>query len=388
MHQEEVLSFGWPQQDKELSSWLDRLFEGNWFFEGKWVEDAQKAAQLPLGVLENPRLPQPKERWWNTIQDCQDLAKAFVLRGLQRQAHGDPRAALKHFDTVLALSRQVKHDAPLAYLYCGDSMEAIAMVGLRLWVQKVGPDRELLRDALRMLQLHQDALPDPVNSIKAQYLVDSQEVPTFVRSSEFLKDLLATASQVPWEKERQLRLAHALLRAGVALQLQETQQPRATIRGPIRLPQGDADKYARLALLFGLPPKEGPGSRLTAQQWGALIEQFQLNRAVDYAPASVLWGSTVRNQTGLHTTRLVLAVALYQVEHGKPPDTLDALVPDYLASLPDDPWTGQSFRYRISPGEKIDSQNPPLTLAPGQAVIFTDHWGQLGGYLPVPAWTK
>jgi hypothetical protein len=42
---------------------------------------------------------------------------------------------------------------------------------------------------------------------------------------------------------------------------------------------------------------------------------------------------------------LYLAVRAYETEHGQPPETLDALVPDYLPRIPEDPFDGQPFRY-------------------------------------------
>jgi hypothetical protein len=47
-------------------------------------------------------------------------------------------------------------------------------------------------------------------------------------------------------------------------------------------------------------------------------------------------------------TRLNLAVAAYQREHGSPPATLAALVPKYLPGVPSDPMTGFDFEYAPS----------------------------------------
>jgi hypothetical protein len=378
---DQVLYYGWPQQDRELSRWLDEVFKG------AWVKDAQAATQLPLGFMINPRLAEPKERWWNTIRDCRNLARYFVVRALQLQAHGDSGAALDHLKTALALSRQIRNAAPIAFLYAGDEMEATALVGLRAWLHKVGPDRDLLRAALKMLRDHQAAIPDPVNSIKAEYVIDRAELPTFARNADFLTELLANCYQVPWEKERQLRLGHAILSAGVAVQLQEMQQGPSANPLVRRASSPDEDKYSRWAMALNLPPAQGPGSRFSVQEWGELIEQFQLSRPHAYLPASVYWGSTVPSQTTLRATLLVTATAFYQAEHGKPPDALDALVSDDLPTLPLDPWTGQAFGYRVSLGEVIESEVPNIRLSPGQAVILTSRLGR-GGYYPVPVWKK
>ena len=42
---------------------------------------------------------------------------------------------------------------------------------------------------------------------------------------------------------------------------------------------------------------------------------------------------------------LLLLLKAYQLDHGHLPATLDALVPDYLAQVPADPFDGKPMRY-------------------------------------------
>ncbi len=54
---------------------------------------------------------------------------------------------------------------------------------------------------------------------------------------------------------------------------------------------------------------------------------------------------------------------LYQAKNrGKPPATLDDLVPRYLPALPIDPFDGKPFRYRVSRGDKLawGKEEPPI----------------------------
>ena len=44
--------------------------------------------------------------------------------------------------------------------------------------------------------------------------------------------------------------------------------------------------------------------------------------------------------------RIMLAIEIYRAEHGAPPDTLNALIPDELSSVPTDAINGKSFGYR------------------------------------------
>jgi hypothetical protein len=58
----------------------------------------------------------------------------------------------------------------------------------------------------------------------------------------------------------------------------------------------------------------------------------------------------LRHLAALRATRLVLALELHLVRHQAYPESLSALVPDCLAALPLDPFSGESFCYvRVDP---------------------------------------
>ena len=95
----------------------------------------------------------------------------------------------------------------------------------------------------------------------------------------------------------------------------------------------------------------------------------------------------------LATPRRRAASCLYHVERGQPAAKLADLVPQYLAELPIDPYSGEPFRYRVSVGEQIEGLGAVL---PGQGVVWstgpdrTDHGGHShGGRVPddEPQWS-
>jgi hypothetical protein len=69
--------------------------------------------------------------------------------------------------------------------------------------------------------------------------------------------------------------------------------------------------------------------------------------------------------------RLKTALALFQVEQGKPAARLEDLVPRYLSALPADPFSGQSFLYRVSQGERITDRHVLKEVAAGQGVLWS-----------------
>jgi hypothetical protein len=69
----------------------------------------------------------------------------------------------------------------------------------------------------------------------------------------------------------------------------------------------------------------------------------------------------------LHVAQLQVALRLYQAKTGKPAEEL-ALLKDYLAEVPTDPFDGRPFRYRLSKGEKIVwPEDNPENVPPGAA---------------------
>jgi hypothetical protein len=122
-----------------------------------------------------------------------------------------------------------------------------------------------------------------------------------------------------WERERALRV----LRLMTARQLQSAElEPwrRIIDRGDI-----DLDEYReRTPLARSLPTNHG---LLSSHDANSL-----LSRAFEQVAALRIW----------------------QLEHGgRYPETLNALVPGLLPTLPPDPYSGQPFRYRRAGGQKI-----------------------------------
>ena len=66
--------------------------------------------------------------------------------------------------------------------------------------------------------------------------------------------------------------------------------------------------------------------------------------------------------TDLRVLQIRAAIALYQRQHGKLPETLDALCPEFLPKVPLDPFSGKPLRYRITQeGWLVWSVGPDLT---------------------------
>jgi hypothetical protein len=144
--------------------------------------------------------------------------------------------------------------------------------------------------------------------------------------------------------------------------------------------QGDA---------YALPPAnpltEAPGVRGIARAVGWL--HFARNPIGDIFIAMLMPAmeraeeAHFREVAGLRLTQLFIALRCYQLEHGRLPDSLDALAPQYLKVVPMDPFTGKPFGYEptgkepriwsVGPNQRTDKSQTeggdndvvPLTFA-------------------------
>jgi hypothetical protein len=353
-----ALASGWPAQDEKLGQVLDLMFDG------EWVKESSKAAELPLGLVEDPRNVGILEFAYNPRADHEfvPLAQLFAVRALQLHAQGKAADALNHLETALGVSRQLRNFASDSLLGAGVMAERSALAALFIMLEK-GLSKEELKDAQALLQRHAAAVPDPVNSTKAAYLVLRNHPQNTIEGRHLGEKLQSIAVLVPWEKERQSRI----LRAMALVAIRTTEQ--LDLGKPL-------NRLRSVRFADVLPPKDGPGSSLNSKQWSDFAEQtgvhgwwWEMERP---------FGLGAQSLTDVRATELIVALMRYQGDHGSPPQKLQDLVPAYLATLPTEPIIGGDFEYRVAMRlERIPSainalipeRETDLILMPGQAVL-------------------
>ena len=338
----QVLSQGWPDEDSPLGPLLDRMCGG------EWVEKVREAAALPLGMLQDPRDVAAGEPV-RAGQFCLEAGKYLCARALQIQARGDSRLALNQILTVLALSRNLRNKAPTVVYIWGEGVEMTAIGTVARWRQQLpahdraGP----LRRALDGFTRHEAQRPPETDQYKADYLFFLRQaaispmrwLPNFSENPPPWKSVIW---QAPWERVHRSRILSAVV-AG-------------WLRALDAAPEGRGIGTETGSLGDWLPAAEGPAAALTADRLQKLVAQSRAIEALTWSP---LRRHTYDSLRSVRKTRLELAVDLSEAVESKRPQTVNDLIPTYLAEPLIDPITGSPFPLPQPPGGKVEKSQAP-----------------------------
>jgi hypothetical protein len=337
---EKMLNHGWSGDDPKLAVRLDKMAAG------EWVGMLKEASELPPGmVLDMQSMTFMSPDW--VVGNSTGITLVLAARGLQRQAAGDDEAFVENLRIGLSLSLAMRYRAPLLVVHYGRENEAILLKALDRWLERLHGRPDLLHQALDVLSHYavatanvdedQDLMEDLtiMNSVKdpLPWLRHYLRIPDSQMHSPDVQEeaqWVATAWLLPWEHERQQRMLRVLF-------------------------WGDDAQRLRV---FGAINREP-------------LEMFFYNRGKPNKPFNV-----ALERAGL----LKLALRLHLADNGKPAETLDGLVPQYLPSILLDPYDGEPFRYRLSRGEVIEGSEdfndyvkgdaPLRKIPPGQGVLW------------------
>ncbi|MBY0228678.1 MAG: hypothetical protein K2W96_05295, partial [Gemmataceae bacterium] len=294
---------------------------------GKWRELLKEASRRPLGTVEELRravIETDLERLGHAV----DAASLLAADGLRAQSErDDPSLFLARLETGLALARNLRNGADLLTAGVGQMVEEVCLDALPRWLGRLEGRADLLTRSAAALEKHERELP-PDLTLAANYLValTRLEEPGASRVPDTLEGMLvALAVHVPWEKAR----------------LQRKLRCRASSGSP------NIEEY-------------DPTIGVEAIQRPLNEPRSAFKRAM---------------------ARLMVALRRYEEKHKNPAPTLAALVPDWIAEVPADPFGG-AIRYRVSEGEKLPGK-PGREVKKGQGVLWSES-GKVTVIVPRP----
>jgi hypothetical protein len=87
-----------------------------------------------------------------------------------------------------------------------------------------------------------------------------------------------------------------------------------------------------------------------ADQMFEIIGSSADKRQYPYPHFTRAWSTSMKNLTLCHMLTAAISIKRYESQHGKPPSSLEVMVPEYMAKVPRDFMDGQPLRYQARSG--------------------------------------
>jgi len=347
------------KSEEELCEELERIIDRPWTKEefphwARWLEENEQALELVVAASRRPRHYSPLVSMPSevspplfaviveVISSERDAARALRSRAMYRLGTGDVAGAWGDLLACHRLARLMGQDPMLIALLVSSVLDQGACKGDARVIEYGDLSAEQARQMLADLQSL-----GPLPSIAEKF--DLSERYMFLDTACALaRGDIDVASVVTGSRASGLKsLASAIQRKIVdwdeVLRTGNAQYDRVV--GAMKEPEYRKSKRALEKLNDELRAKQ-----LVASQSGVFLqttEKFTHALLVLLlAPPDSMRSFQERGQARFELAKLGFALAAYRAEHGEWPEKLEALVPDYLAELPDDPFTDRPFHYR------------------------------------------
>jgi hypothetical protein len=252
-----------------------------------------------------------------------------VHHGKHLETQGKHEDALDRYLAALRMSQQLRQRSLDGFQ--ADQLEGTVCQYLVDWARGKGVSAKQIAGALSQLQAIFARTPSRKGLIEQQYLQHCAAIGGNAESitALTLKDYRPRAlfwiplvgSLAPWERWRAVRAASEMLSESLG-RLESAQ--RCVDR---KLPVGAIPRYA-------LDSLERRWQQTTPLLWW-----------LDWRESYHATEDHLRMETQRRAVLVLLGLAGWRAEHGQLPPTLDSLAGTYLAHLPTDPYSGDSFRY-------------------------------------------
>ena len=302
------------------------------------ARNAEALAQWQEGMA-RPRLQMPEVRTfddkWSYVQAWFALADLLNFVGEARRKAGDVDGVLDLAVQMMRFGHRIQADANcLDTWYAGEHVREMG----RTRVMDVAREHPLPADRLRALAA--DVAPYApsaglANAYRGEYVMSADLVDQ-CHSGEMTPCSLTDAYHTPSPFERFL--------------WRIVQPP---VFKPNRTKRLFAQRLGPMIETAGRPYKDVPrhdwearkGDIITLIGSGNAVGRFLA--IVSSRPAYVYTSAELRCAADLEhaAARLRLAARAYELEKGRPPPSLEALVPGYLDAVPADPFDGKPLRY-------------------------------------------
>lgn len=305
-----------------------------------WLVPLAEVTRQPTGVLELPRSDGGMP-YLSHLSGCRTLTEELLA--LARKKESGP--AFEHIAHVLAISRNLRNQAPYESYLAGVKVEEDAFPGLDGWLARGKTDPKLLRRVLDELNRHAKETPPPRSCLEAECyrsygMLGNPTGWSFLAHGEadrlperWLAGGIAVSLEMPWEAERSARIWRQVW-AGL---FRAVDTPHWEL--PVHEELHTKKQATRMILAPWLPADR------TRTDLARALDASWLTEHRLFCDVTTLRSAATRSRWRVDSARQMVALLLYRIELDRHPERLQDLVPRYLTQLPVDPYSGQVYGY-------------------------------------------
>ncbi|MFQ5654423.1 MAG: hypothetical protein ACE5GW_06800 [Planctomycetota bacterium] len=294
-----------------------------------WVESVLEINREALTLVEKacsrPRMRLPLG-FDGPFSEITTLSRLLLLRSWELRGHGRDEESLADILMLLRLGRMLRGGrGPLITHVVGAFFVGRAHVELRESLEVFDLSCTRLRELAGSLDTPAEIQQSFADALRGDYSLFRRIVEEFAGG-----DRNVDLDLSPFEQ----RISRLLL---------QPNRTRQVLADQLRRPIQTRDRHYSKMLLPEMPEELTHEDKLKAILSGnpvGIVFLAAFMPAVETA-ARKKCHATI----SLHATRIHLALACYQQEHGELPPDLEALVPDYLDAVPLDDFDGKPMRY-------------------------------------------
>jgi hypothetical protein len=254
---------------------------------------------------------------WKTFARVAQVRQNILLHD------GKDQEAFDQIISEIKIGRRMENSGGNLITYLvGVAVENLGLGQLRHWTGKVHLPAERLKDYSRQIEPAPGAEAEAfANAIKAEYQVDINTLNAMRRGN-------STNAGFP--------------RHGMVWPIFDFRQSRALFaKGSLALLNA-APKYYMDVDVAQMDARPGTASILLS---GNPVGEILYSMLMPALGSTLVKKSSVDVQ--VRSTQTILALRAHQLTHGKLPDNLDALVPEFLDKVPVDAFNGQPLHYSV-----------------------------------------
>ncbi len=319
--------------DEELDGWdpahhhLNKYLELNRPALEKWREATEKENYqvVPVDQLS-------LDFYVTNIQANRALVRWCQVEIERLTKTGKPADTLPWLRASFRCSGLVTRNAPWLDRLVGAAVFAISTTSAENWMQQPDVTREQLLDLLSVVQISARMMETPSTTVKVNYLVDQHEYATW--SYDKMEAAYARMGATPplgskWETWlfAEPEVSRRLAAHAAANHLDFVDDHRRD-----RPPFLDGDVFDESAA--GVTPSD----RLPAHRLTLLLKNSKLIGAENQDLIASPLDAVDREQARYACLQVALSAQAFHRTHGEFPERLADLLPQYLSSLPDDPY--------------------------------------------------